>query len=199
MNTAISATFTRDYLNKITRSCVYFFMRGDEVRYVGVARSGFERFASRNHHARERSRFDSVKVFWFREYETAKVAEAIAIGWLRPPVNGSKHQYRGNGQPNTANDDLNRWLLECGKPNADHVGYKEIDDRRVLECISNHCDLSATEISTCLGMGKGRTCESLKRLLQTLKIVRRPRIKNRGNPAFIHQVNRDLGLRSEAA
>ena len=115
MNTALSTTFTKGNLNELTRPCVYAFMRGDEIRYIGVSISGFFRFGSDAHHAREQADFDRVKVFWFDDYGDAKRAESIAIYQLKPPINRTTCKAGGwvvKRIPKTKNAELNLWMAQ---------------------------------------------------------------------------------------
>ena len=104
---------TREEIAKLTYPCVYVFMQDREVRYVGVAKSGIIRFGHSGHQARDAAEADAILVFRFKDYETAKQAEAITIWWFMPPLNKSMPiHFTEPPLPLTDNAELDTWLLQ---------------------------------------------------------------------------------------
>jgi hypothetical protein len=82
-------SFTPGDLEKLTRPCVYIFLKNGEVLYVGSSANGLIRFASPSHHkAMVRITGDEIRVIWQEDESTARILEARLIRQLRPRYNG---------------------------------------------------------------------------------------------------------------
>ena len=78
--------FTAEEIQALTRPCVYLFLRGDEVLYVGRSYRGILRPFSPTHH-RQPLKPDRVKILWFSGHWQADRVEQILISTLRPVAN----------------------------------------------------------------------------------------------------------------
>lgn len=86
--TAESEIFTKDYVRRISRPCVYLFMKDGEPLYIGSSANGLLRFADPSHHRKEvRSDADEIRVLWFKKTWHDRSAEERLIKKLRPRFN----------------------------------------------------------------------------------------------------------------
>lgn len=108
-----SESFTNAAVRRITRPCVYLFLKEGRALYVGTSVNGFCRFGSPDHNrAQVRNHADEIRVLWFDNASWALEIEKRLIRDLEPPFNT-----RGNRNNSIAK--ANRLLVRlAGKAGA---------------------------------------------------------------------------------
>jgi hypothetical protein len=94
--TAVPAAFvlSGSELLRMRRPCVYFWIRGEELLYVGKGSSGIERPLGRGHHRlRDMKSTDFLLVYQCSE-GTEVAIEQTLIATLKPRFNGLQNRYR---------------------------------------------------------------------------------------------------------
>ena len=72
--------------------CVYLFLKGKEVLYVGASSRGFIRVFNKDHHARDaRATADTIRILWFATWSAALEEETRLIKKHRPALNKSQN------------------------------------------------------------------------------------------------------------
>ena len=78
-------------IEQLISPCVYFFLRGDEILYIGRGLEGLQRPVSPNHHRRNaREEADRVLIYFFQSREAAIDAETTLIEHFSPKYNVKK-------------------------------------------------------------------------------------------------------------
>ena len=174
-----SNVFHKDSLSALMRPCVYMFMRGKEVRYIGYGKHGFLRFGLHRHEQRIAAEADTTKVFWFKRDSSARTAEILAIGCVRPPLNT---QYRNGlvGEPLTKNKTLNAFLRKIPRPN---LSTRESLDLAVLKCLQAGGEVTLAAVSEQVNVvSRNHVTDSLERLMRMGKVMRRRSLTASSSP-----------------
>ena len=76
-----------DFQNML-KPCVYLFLRGDEVLYIGMSKNGVQRTAQVNHdHAKARAEATRVLLYPCKSSQAAERLERVLIRGLCPTSN----------------------------------------------------------------------------------------------------------------
>ena len=86
-----SLCFSQADIEHLSSPCVYAFLRGDEVLYVGKGVNGIERPISTGHHkANVRKEADRILIYFFKSRKAAEDAETTLIEHFSPKYNDKK-------------------------------------------------------------------------------------------------------------
>jgi hypothetical protein len=130
------SSFTPVEVAKLTRPCVYIFVKGEDVLYVGKSENGFMRFGNPLHHVRhdvwwsarkdwhlqQRASDATVLVFWFSQKSAIVEAEARAIWMLKPQFNKAPAQIYGRNCK-TCSPELDEFIERMTSPRGELVPF----------------------------------------------------------------------------